>query len=234
MCVDAPIRDSLPGRPAPCPAQRPCRLLLILGPPASGKTQLAEQLAARYDALALRKDEIKEILFDTLGWAGPAGFVPPSVIAAGHSVQSGGAWSRALSDASFALLFALAQRLRQPGRALLLEGNFRPGEHEPAVATLLAGVERQLAGRGEQLAQVLCHARPETLIARLTARANDPTRHPGHGDLPTAAQLRRTAPAAGFLDLPGPRLRFDSEATPDNELSSLYSVLDPWMHLATP
>lgn len=228
--------DSVPGPPAHCPP----RLLLILGPPASGKTRLAEQLAARYELLVLRKDEIKEVLFDTLGLDGkgalartsaPTGQRPERPVQPAQleqSEQATATWSRALSDASFALLFMLAQRLRQPGRSLLLEGNFRPGEHEAVLGAWLRG-SGESASEGAGLAQVLCHARAETLIARLEARARDPTRHRGHRDFNIVSRLRRGELEARFLALPGPQLLFDSEASTERELATLYAVLDPWM-----
>ncbi|HTW73500.1 MAG TPA: AAA family ATPase [Steroidobacteraceae bacterium] len=219
------------------------RVLLIIGAPGSGKTWLAGVLAGRYRALVCGKDEIKEILFDTLGVSDPRDPPAPDL-----------AWSRRLSDASFALLFAFAQRLLPVGRVLLLEGNFRPGEHERPLAALLP------AGGDTQLVQILCHARPASLAARLAARAADPQRHPGHRDglraagapgaldAPGAARAAEavvadaaaTAAAAaearpevsepsgsdGFLALPGLRLRFDSDAPPEREFEGLFAALD--------
>ena len=244
------MRDSVPGPTAHCPPDPSSRLLLILGPPASGKTQLTERLAARYELLVLRKDEIKEVLFDTLGLHGADALARPNAALAPVAEPSGPAtatWSRALSDASFALLFALAQRLLSSERAVLLEGNFRPTEHESALGRVLRGSGTQVSEEdgkmlgettrvpteGVQLAQILCHARTQTLTARLQARASDPSRHRGHRDLDAVARLRHNEPEARFLDLPGLRLLFDSEAPSERELSTLYTALDPWIGPAT-
>ncbi len=180
--------------PIPNPAPR---LLLITGAPASGKSRLAGELAQRYAGRSCSKDEIKEVLFDTLG-------------------QGDAAWSRRLSDASFALLFALAPRLLGADRLLLLEGNFRAGEHEAPLRRLL---ERSGAGA----AQVRCVAAAAPRAARLAARAADAARHPGH----RARQLEPGADAP-FLDLPGPRLRFDSVADWPQALAGLVAQLDAW------
>jgi predicted kinase len=206
--------DSVAVSTPACPsAQAPpgARLLLIGGAPGSGKSELARCLAVRYHAQLCSKDEIKEILFDTLGT--PEGRDPA-------------AWSRRLSDASFALLFAFARRLLRAGRPLLLEGNFRPGEHETALAARLGAAGP--APAAAHLAQVLCHARAATLASRLAARAHDPHRHPGHRDAQLAAASASRA-VVGFLDLPGPRLQFDSEAPRETTLAALYQALDPWM-----
>jgi predicted kinase len=181
------------------PSGARARLLLLTGPPASGKTLLAGRLAARHGACCCTKDEIKELLFDTLG-AGDA------------------AWSRRLSDASFALLFAYAPRLLRPGQLLLIEGNFRPGEHE---APLTAVLRRGAA----QLAQVLCVADPALRAARLAARASDPQRHAAHRAQPLVA----TARESGLLDLPGPQWVYHSGSPDEGEWASLCERLERWL-----
>ncbi len=158
------------------------RLILITGAPASGKSRLTAALAQRHGAVCCSKDEIKESLFETLG--------PPAD--AGRS--------RALSDASFAILFALLPRLLGGHRLLLVDGNFRPGEHEVPLGAALAAATGGCA-------QVLCQAEPGLRAARLAERAHRPERHPGHRDGSGSAA---PVPAPGFLALPGPRWVFDS------------------------
>src|SRR5690349_7421308 len=92
-------------------SMRESRVILITGLPATGKTTLARTVAARYGLPLVAKDLIKEPLLDVLG-------------------ASDAAQSRRLSDASFAILFAIARELHAAGVDMLLEGNFRPGEHE--------------------------------------------------------------------------------------------------------
>lgn len=172
-------------------------MLLITGAPASGKSRLVEALGELHDCVYLSKDHFKEILFEQLG-------------------MSDAAWSRRLSDASFALMFALAARLLQPGRLLLLEGNFRAGEHEAPLRELL---QAQRA-RG---AQVLCLATAATRSARLAQRSHDPGRHPGHRDAHIQADSN-----ASFLDLAGEQWCFDSDADWAEELSRLRHRLTLW------
>ncbi|MGH8230801.1 MAG: AAA family ATPase [Steroidobacteraceae bacterium] len=181
----------------------PANLLLITGPPASGKSRLARLLAERFHASCCSKDEIKDTLFEVLG-TGDA------------------AWSRRLSDASFALLFQWGARLLSAQPLLLMDGNFRPGEHEPAVRTLLSAAAARSA-------QVLCVAGPDIRAARLAARAAEPDRHPGHRD--QQLSLGPLAPT-GFLDLPGPRLRFGTDRDEPQELARLCDQLDRWLAAA--
>lgn len=86
------------------------RLIVITGPPASGKTTLARALAPALDLPLLSKDEFKERLFEP----------PPP----GYDAR---AWSRHLSDLAWDELFAEAANLD----AALIEGNLAPerGSH---------------------------------------------------------------------------------------------------------
>src|SRR5262245_10823924 len=93
-------------------------LILVTGLPGTGKSTLARALASRYRAPILCKDTIKEPLLDGIGATDRAG-------------------SRRLSDASFAVMFALARESLGAGTDLVLEGNFRPGEHEQALQALI-------------------------------------------------------------------------------------------------
>jgi predicted kinase len=172
---------------------RPSRWLVVTGLPATGKTTLARRLAVRYGLPLLAKDSIKEPLLDAL---------PPPDAAA----------SRRLSDASFAVLFALAADLALAGLDAALEGNFRAGEHEPAFPPQTVGVV---------VAQVLCRIEEPVRLARLAARAGDDARHPGHRDAVQVAAGSRAAD--DFLALPGMRLLYDG--TPRAE-QALYEALD--------
>jgi predicted kinase len=151
-------------------------LILVTGLPGTGKTQLARAVACHFGLPVLAKDAIKEPLFEVFGTGDR-----------GHS--------RRLSDASFAVMFAVARELLRAGTSLILEGNFRPGEHEAPLA-------------GPPIAQVACCVDESVRMARLQARAGDPTRHAGHN-----VGQYSVAPG-GFLDIPGPRFEFDSSETP--------------------
>jgi predicted kinase len=78
-------------------------LVLVTGPPASGKTTLAAPLAAALGLPLIGKDLIKEALFDALGTGDRA-------------------WSRRLGRASYEVLYAVAGALP----AAVLDANLGP------------------------------------------------------------------------------------------------------------
>ena len=128
--------------------------------------------------------------------------------------------SRRLSDASFAILFAITRELHAAGVDMLLEGNFRPGEHEQVLRASLPV--------WTHFAQVLCKVDEEERISRLAHRRTDPTRHAGHRD----SELVMATPALrgdAFLDLPGAKFVRNGAADRD-----VFAALDAWWNSHTP
>jgi predicted kinase len=122
------------------PAER--RLVLVSGPPGSGKTTIAGPLAAELGFALLAKDRIKETLHDWLAEDEP---------------DLG--WSRRLGAASMELLWALAA----DAPAVVLEANFWPDD---------ARVGRRLAALADRPVEVFCKCPAPEYRRRYAERAS--------------------------------------------------------------
>ena len=80
-------------------------LVLISGAPGTGKTVLAQQLAAALPVTVIEKDVLKENLFDTLG-------------------ERDLGWSKRLGAAAFALLDMFVQSHLKAGQSVIAEAAF--------------------------------------------------------------------------------------------------------------
>ncbi|HEY7020438.1 MAG TPA: ATP-binding protein [Ktedonobacterales bacterium] len=138
-------------------------LVIVTGPPASGKTTLGRMLAKRLRMPFLYKDGIKETLFDTLDW-------------------SDREWSRKLGVATYALLFHLLEMELAAGRSLVVESNFDAERSGPSFLVLR---ERY----GFHPVQVCCVADGAVLLERFRSRAATNERHPGHVETPNMAEF---------------------------------------------
>ncbi len=131
-------------------------LVIVLGPPASGKTTLARRLAAGLSWPLMTKDMIKEELYEVLG---------------GEDIEQ----SRRLGHASIMLLLQFAEVQVAAQRSCLVECNFRRRWHNVHFRAL------QERYPYEPL-QVLCRASHSVLAERYRRRAESGERHPVHMD----------------------------------------------------
>lgn len=148
-------------------------LILVAGPPASGKTTIARQVAKALRLPLICKDTLKETLFDHLG-------------------ADDREWSRRLGYAVIRCLYVLAEEILVAGSSLVLESMFihpdTPGE-----------LRRLLRHTGARLSVVYCYASPKALSERFNARSTA-DRHPGHCDPATTTPTQFAD--RGWLDRP--------------------------------
>ena len=138
-------------------SHQPCPLIVIItGPPGTGKTWLSGRLTHDLGLPGLRRDDLKELLFNTLGIHDRA-------------------WSRQLGGASYELLFHMLALLLKTGQACLVESNFYG---EIAIGKLCALVQQYRY----RPFQIQCRTTPTVLLERLQQRVISGERHPGHAD----------------------------------------------------
>lgn len=152
-------------------------LLLVSGPPGSGKTTLGEKIAHDLKMPFFNKDGIKETLFDTLGW-------------------SDREWSRQLGIASARLLFHYIERQLAAGQSVVAESAFQAAYDAPRLPAL----REQFHCR---VLEAHCTAAPDVLLARVLERAQSRQRHPGHGELAQLEELRANLLSGVYRPLSG-------------------------------
>lgn len=157
-------------------------LILVGGPPATGKTTIGRNVAKEFDLPFIGKDDIKERLFDDLGYRDRE-------------------WSLKVGKASWHVLYGVIEELVSHGQSLVAEANFGPEHDEEPIKALKTDI-----------VQVHCTATPEVLLKRFEERVRSGKRHPGHrdegnlDDVRTALDEGRHAP----LRLDGPLVVVDT------------------------
>ena len=155
---------------------------VVTGPPAGGKSTVADDIAAELRVPLLTKDGIKETLFDSLGTGDRE-------------------WSKRLGEATWHVLFHVLRAQLRTGCSVVVEGNFEPDRANNQFASLPAF----------HVVQVYCHAPEGELLERFRERSESGDRHPGHLDGEDAERELEQALAEGRwrpLTLPGPLVEY--------------------------
>ena len=180
-------RDRRAGRGGPV-ADLPS-LIVVTGPPASGKSSAARTIAAELRMPFLSKDEFKERLYEAFG--------------SGDEIEA------RIEAAALSILFSVAGGQLRAGVSILLESNFDARSDTAPILEL----QREHDAR---VVQVHIGGDTDALVAKFARRAATGKRHPGHGDEPEDAEEVRAGLEAGRwepLDLPGPLVRADMHDT---------------------
>lgn len=175
-------------------------LVVVTGPPASGKSTVAGAIARALRLPLLTKDGIKETLFDVLGTGDRD-------------------WSKRLGETSWRVLFNVLAVVLEGGCSLVAEGNFEPDYANRQFAELpsFRGV------------QVYCDAPADELLDRVRERSESGDRHPGHREGDRAERELEHAHAKGRwrpLDLPGELVRYSRHDHPADVVARVRSALE--------
>lgn len=131
-------------------------LIIITGLPGTGKTTLGKKLAEEFNLPFICKDDIKELLFDNLGWEDRE-------------------LSKKIGASSYDLLYYIMEQILSAKKSLIIETNFNP---KFANQKFLELKEKY----NFVPFQIRCIADGEILFDRFKKRANSNDRHPGHVD----------------------------------------------------
>jgi len=131
-------------------------IIIITGRAAAGKTTLAKWLSHELKFPLVSKDNIREELFERLGWKDRE-------------------WAQVLGKASVDMMFYFAKAELEVGRSIIMDNTFNPVLSVPRFNDLMNQYDAISV-------QIICDAKNEILFERFKARAESGSRHPGHGD----------------------------------------------------
>lgn len=187
-------------------------LLLVAGPPASGKTAASHWLRDGLGWPLLSKDAVKEILFDTVGFTSRQEKI-------------------VLNGAAMGMLCHAADAVLASGCSMILESNFETRD--------IPALEAVCARHAPRVITVRMEASIDTLYRRYCAREEQPGRHLGHkhndayppieGSVPPPAD--REALVAGIQSrgmdtfAQGTLIRCNTEAAPEAYLPGLLEAV---------
>lgn len=165
-------------------------LVIVTGPPASGKTTVARQISAETALPLITKDDFKVIFYEVFGWGGREP-------------------DRRASAAAYEVIYHIAAVELSCGKSLIVEANFR----EEATERFL----ELRARHGFHPFQVRCTASRKVLTERLRERANSRVRHPGHADDVNFEQLDYLLASGPPLPLGGTFVEIDTGNPTDTD-----------------
>lgn len=174
--------------------------ILIGGMPASGKSHLARRLSQDLGLPMFSKDDMKELLFDAVGFHNRAEKV-------------------ALGVGAMDILYYAAGQVLSAGGSVILENNFE--------AASVPGLKALLERYGCQPITLLLTGDYEVIYRRFVERDQSPQRHRGHvintvypeppGEKPPYVPITLEQFVAGFtargmgdFDIGGPRIMVDA------------------------
>lgn len=180
------------------PSQHP-RLIIVNGPPASGKSTLGQQIAAGLGVPYLSKDDIKEEMYDSLG-----------------KIER--AISRRLGETAMRLMYAVARQVLESGNGVLIEANFYRGVSEKDLSRLIAISDAVI---------VHCDAPEETLKQRYVERAETGERHPVHDNANKVGDLEEDLEKGTYepLDLGIPLIHVDTSSDFSPSVAEIISTI---------
>lgn len=177
------------------------KLVLILGMSATGKTRLARDVSANFNLPLVCRDDIKEIIFDKVGWSDRE-----------HSKKVGGA--------SFAITDYFVEEQLKSGHSIVLETPLKRQFDNQKF-------QQWQRKYGFNVLQILCFADGEVVVERFVKRNESGERHPGHRDEGNLDEFRADLlkGKAETLDLKGEVIEIDTTNFKKIDYPKIYSQI---------
>ena len=130
-------------------------LIIISGLPGTGKTTLAKKISDEFDLPMISMDEVKEVMWDTMG----------------HEFDF--EFSDKLGRTAFELVFHYIDANLSKGVSMIVEAHFSPERNNERINKLKEKY-------GVQLIQIYCDCETEALRKRFKERMTKDSYHKGH------------------------------------------------------
>lgn len=183
-------------------------LIIVTGPPGSGKTTLAKKIADKFDLPFISRDAIKESMFDSLG-------------------TKDRQWSEKLGAAAYDLLYDFAEELMSKKVSFVIESNFKP---EFSTSNFVYWGEKY----DFETLQIHCEAEVDILFERFKNRFQSGERHPGHGDENYIGEFKEkmSKGAHGPIDIPGKKISLNTNDFSKIDHEMLLNTIQSWIKKA--
>ncbi len=180
-------------------------LIVVFGPPATGKTHLAQLLAQKYQLPLFTKDQFKELMYEQI--------TPIDL-----------SLSNKMGKISFDCLNIITNELLSKKVSLIVEGNFSP----PIYTQFLAKMKAQYSF---QLLQIRMQCDGNVLLERFIEREKSGKRHKGHQGLKYLASLRPRllAGKSAFLKISSSVITINTSNLAQIDYTPAYTLLDAYL-----
>jgi len=177
-------------------------IIIISGLPCTGKTDLGKRLANKFNLPYVSKDEIKELLFDSLGWKDRK-------------------WSKKLGLTSYDLLYFFAESQLKASKSFIIESNFKA----KFVTEKFLNWQKKY---GYEPIQIVCKTEGETLFKRFKKRAESGERHPGHVDHLNYDEFKKSLLKGEYkpLDIGGEMIEVDTTDFDKVDYKSIFEKIN--------
>ncbi len=178
-------------------------LIIVSGPPSSGKTTLAKSISQKFNLPLITKDSLKEILFDTVGWKDRE-------------------WSNKIGSASFVIIHYFLDALMPTRQSIIIEGNFKTEFESQHLSP-------RLSQYNYQAIQIMCQCDGQILFERFKQRSESGNRHPGHCDTGNYEELKESLLLGKYppLDIKSKIIIFDSTDLNNLNYSPIFDSITP-------
>ncbi|OGF37776.1 hypothetical protein A2531_02090 [Candidatus Falkowbacteria bacterium RIFOXYD2_FULL_34_120] len=179
-------------------------LIIISGPPATGKTSAGYLISKKFNLPFVCLDEIKEKLFDEVGFK-----------------IGDKKWDKKLSDASINIMYYISNNMLKVGASHILEGVLVSSKH-------IKQLKNQLKKHNPIILQIQMSADKDIIKKRYQERSDSKDRHPGHFDDEFIAELkgtRKIKEKLNFLDIKSKKFSIDTSEININTYTETFKAI---------